>query len=109
MPPSSRRSVSNGGACAGIGASRTGRCWIVASLEVSGVTVAFGRNRALDSVGLNAERGRITGLIGPNGAGKSTLVDVVSGLRRPSSGHVYLDGRKITRMGPTRRSRHGLA
>jgi branched-chain amino acid transport system ATP-binding protein len=81
----------------------------VASLEVSGVTVAFGRNRALDSVGLNAERGRITGLIGPNGAGKSTLVDVVSGLRRPSSGHVYLDGRKITRMGPTRRSRHGLA
>jgi branched-chain amino acid transport system ATP-binding protein len=81
----------------------------VASLEVSGVTVAFGGNRALDKVGLAAGPGRITGLIGPNGAGKSTLFDVVSGLRRPSSGRVSLDGRDVTRMGPTRRARHGLA
>ncbi|MEU6352564.1 ABC transporter ATP-binding protein [Streptomyces sp. NPDC047072] len=78
-------------------------------LEVSGVTVAFGGNRALDGVGLSAERGRITGLIGPNGAGKSTLFDVVSGLRRPSSGRVVLGGRDVTRYGPARRSRHGLA
>ena len=81
----------------------------MASLEVSGVTVAFGGNRALDGVGLAAGPGRVTGLIGPNGAGKSTLFDVVSGLRRPSSGRVSLDGRDVTRMGPTRRARHGLA
>ncbi|MEO3787413.1 ABC transporter ATP-binding protein [Actinocorallia sp. B10E7] len=79
------------------------------SLEVSEVTVSFGGHRALDGVGLTAEPGRVTGLIGPNGAGKSTLFDVVSGLRRPSSGRVVLDGRDVTRMGPTRRSRHGLA
>jgi len=81
----------------------------VASLEVNGVTVAFGGNRALDGVGLTAEPGRVTGLIGPNGAGKSTLFDVVCGLRRPSSGRVLLDGRDVTRMGPARRARHGLA
>ncbi|MER5183386.1 ABC transporter ATP-binding protein [Streptomyces sp. NPDC002896] len=81
----------------------------MALLEVSGVTVAFGGNRALDDVGLSAEQGRITGLIGPNGAGKSTLFDVVSGLRRPSSGQVRLGGREVTRLGPARRSRHGLA
>jgi branched-chain amino acid transport system ATP-binding protein len=81
----------------------------VSSLEVSGVTVMYGRNRALDQVALAAERGHVTGLIGPNGAGKSTLVDVVSGLRRPTTGQVHLDGRNITRMGPTSRSRHGLA
>jgi len=81
----------------------------VALLEVSGVTVAFGGNRALDGVGLSAERGRVTGLIGPNGAGKSTLFDVVSGLRRPSTGRVVLGGRDVTRYGPARRSRHGLA
>lgn len=52
-------------------------------LDVSGVTVTFGGNRALDGAGMSADRGRITGLIGPNGAGKSTLFDVVSGLRRP--------------------------
>ncbi|MFI9833152.1 ABC transporter ATP-binding protein [Streptomyces sp. NPDC051913] len=78
-------------------------------LEVSEVTVAFGGNRALDGVGLHADRGRITGLIGPNGAGKSTLFDVVSGLRRPATGKVVLDGRDVTRFGPARRSRHGLA
>jgi branched-chain amino acid transport system ATP-binding protein len=78
-------------------------------LEVSQVTVAFGGNRALDGVGMSADRGRITGLIGPNGAGKSTLFDVVSGLRRPQMGHVALDGRDVTRLGPARRCRHGLA
>ncbi|MGW4911154.1 ABC transporter ATP-binding protein [Streptomyces sp. NPDC004270] len=78
-------------------------------LDVSGVTVSFGGNRALDGVGMSADRGRITGLIGPNGAGKSTLFDVVSGLRRPSAGRVALGGRDVTRLGPARRCRHGLA
>jgi branched-chain amino acid transport system ATP-binding protein len=81
----------------------------VASLEANGVTVAFGGNRALDGVTMTAERGQITGLIGPNGAGKSTLFDVVCGLRRPSSGQVLLDDTDVTRMGPARRARHGLA
>jgi len=81
----------------------------VASLEVSGVTVSFGGNRALDGVAMAAQPGRVTGLIGPNGAGKSTLFDVVSGLRRPGSGRVFLNNRDVTRHGPARRSRHGLA
>ena len=79
------------------------------SLEVSDVTVAFGGHRVLDGVGLTAGPGRITGLIGPNGAGKSTLFDVVCGLRRPSRGRVVLGGADVTRMGPARRARHGLA
>jgi branched-chain amino acid transport system ATP-binding protein len=81
----------------------------VASLEANRVTVAFGGNRALDGVTVTAERGQVTGLIGPNGAGKSTLFDIVCGLRKPSSGQVLLDGRDVTRMGPARRARHGLA
>ena len=81
----------------------------MASLEVSGVTVAFGGNRALDGVAMTAPAGRVTGLIGPNGAGKSTLFDVICGLRRPSTGQVFLDGRDVTRLGPARRARHGLA
>jgi branched-chain amino acid transport system ATP-binding protein len=81
----------------------------VGSLRVDTVTVSFGGRRALDRVSLAAEPGHVTGLIGPNGAGKSTLFDVVSGLRRPAAGRVFLDGRDVTRMGPARRSRHGLA
>ncbi|KUN80744.1 ABC transporter ATP-binding protein [Streptomyces griseoruber] len=78
-------------------------------LRAEGVTVAFGGRRALDSVSLTAEAGRVTGLIGPNGAGKSTLFDVVSGLRRPRTGRVRLDGRDITREGPARRARRGMS
>ncbi|MEU1511478.1 ABC transporter ATP-binding protein [Streptomyces sp. NPDC005811] len=78
-------------------------------LRAEEVTVAFGGRRALDSVSLTAEAGRITGLIGPNGAGKSTLFDVLSGLRRPRTGQVRLDGRDITREGPARRARRGMS
>ncbi|GAA4994532.1 ABC transporter ATP-binding protein [Yinghuangia aomiensis] len=81
----------------------------MALLEVSGVTVRFGGHRALDGVALTADAGRVTGLIGPNGAGKSTLFDVVSGLRRPNTGRVVLRGRDVTRFGPARRARYGLA
>ena len=79
------------------------------SLEVSEVTVSFGGRRALDGVAIAAERGRVTGLIGPNGAGKSTLFDVICGLRKPVAGRVALDGKDVTREGPARRARHGMA
>jgi ABC-type branched-subunit amino acid transport system ATPase component len=79
------------------------------SLEVSGVTVTFGGRRALDDVAIAAEPGQVTGLIGPNGAGKSTLFDVICGLRRPVAGRIRLDGRDVTREGPARRARHGMA
>ena len=79
------------------------------SLEVSEVTVTFGGRRALDGVAIAAERGRVTGLIGPNGAGKSTLFDVICGLRKPVAGRVALEGKDVTREGPARRARHGMA
>ncbi len=81
----------------------------MSSLVVSDVVVTFGGKRALDSAGLTAEPGHVTGLIGPNGAGKSTLFDVVCGLRRPDAGRVSLDGRDVTRLGPARRAGHGMA
>ncbi|MFF0224056.1 ABC transporter ATP-binding protein [Streptomyces sp. NPDC004629] len=78
-------------------------------LRAEEVSVSFGGRRALDTVSLAAEAGRVTGLIGPNGAGKSTLFDVVSGLRRPRTGRVLLDDHDVTREGPARRARRGLS
>ncbi|MET7769312.1 ABC transporter ATP-binding protein [Nocardia sp. NPDC005366] len=78
-------------------------------LEVDDVTVVFGGNRALDGAGLRAERGHVTGLIGPNGAGKSTLFDVIGGLRKPTTGRVAIGGVDVTKHGPARRAKHGLA
>jgi branched-chain amino acid transport system ATP-binding protein len=71
--------------------------------------VHFGGVAALSGVSLIAKAGEVTGLIGPNGAGKTTLFNVISGLQRPNSGSVEMAGRDITRIGPHRRARLGLA
>ena len=81
----------------------------MALLEVSGVTVRFGGNVALDDVEIAAEPGIVTGLIGPNGAGKTTLFNVITGLLPPSRGQIRLNDRTVTRLSPTKRARLGMA
>ena len=66
-------------------------------LEVEGLTSSYGPVRALDGVTLSAETGRITAVLGANGAGKTTLLRTISGLVRPDSGRVVLDGEDITK------------
>jgi ABC-type branched-subunit amino acid transport system ATPase component len=73
------------------------------------ITVQFGGVRALDAIDFTADERAITGLVGPNGAGKTTLFGILSGLLRPRSGNVVLDGTDITRASPQRRTRLGLA
>ncbi len=78
-------------------------------LSCTGVTVDFGGIRALDGVDLSVPGGAIVGLVGPNGAGKSTLFGVLSGLLRPTTGRVVLDGEDVTAERPQRRAELGLA
>jgi branched-chain amino acid transport system ATP-binding protein len=79
------------------------------ALATSSVTVAYRGLLALSQVSLELEQGKITGLIGPNGAGKSTMIGVLSGLIRPRTGRVLLDGRDVTRLPPHRRAHLGMA
>ena len=56
-------------------------------------TRRYGDVLALDRLNLDVHAGELVGLLGPNGAGKSTLVNLLTGVRRPSSGRVELCGR----------------
>ena len=60
--------------------------------RVGNVTRRFGDTVALDNVDLSVGAGEVVGLLGPNGAGKSTFINLLVGLRRPSSGTVELFG-----------------
>jgi ABC-type branched-subunit amino acid transport system ATPase component len=78
-------------------------------LAAEAVTVRFGGVVALDGVSLDVPVGSTVGLVGPNGAGKTTLFGVLSGLLRPRSGRVMMNGSDVTRRTPQYRARRGLA
>jgi branched-chain amino acid transport system permease protein len=78
-------------------------------LEVSGLVKRFRGVTAVDGVSVSVRPGEILGVVGPNGSGKTTLFNVISGLYRPSSGRVQLDGRVISGLRPYRISRLGVA
>lgn len=78
-------------------------------LETRGMTVRFGGHVAVRDVNIAIETGTVTGLIGPNGAGKTTLFNTITGLQRPTSGSVLLDGVDVTGSAPHKRARAGLA
>ena len=64
-------------------------------LEMRDVTMRFGGLVALDSVSFEIKRGEILGLIGPNGAGKTTCFNAMTGVYRPTSGQVLLEGQRL--------------
>ncbi len=78
-------------------------------LEVRDLVVHHGQLRALDSISLRVFPGEVYAIIGANGAGKSTLLRTISGLHRPTSGAVLLDGAFLTFMRPERRATAGVA
>jgi branched-chain amino acid transport system permease protein len=78
------------------GASTNGAQPGALMVEVHGLSKAFGGIRAVESLDLTIEKGKVTGLIGPNGAGKTTIFNLLTGAIRPDAGKVFLRGEDIT-------------
>jgi branched-chain amino acid transport system ATP-binding protein len=70
----------------------------MALLELSGVSVHYGRIGALSGISLTVDAGEIVSLIGANGAGKTTTMRAISGIRPLSAGRIHFDGEDITRL-----------
>ncbi len=80
----------------------------MALLRVENVTKRFGGLEALKDVSFSLHEGQVKALIGPNGAGKTTLFNLVSGIDRPTSGHVFFRDEDLGRLTPHAASRLGV-
>ncbi len=78
-------------------------------LELSGVSKGFGGLACLSDLDLHVDEGEIVSVIGPNGAGKTTLFNVITGVYRPDSGEILLDGESIVGLEPHQVTNRGIA
>jgi ABC-type lipopolysaccharide export system ATPase subunit len=90
------------------GVASAGATEIDAILEVSGLSVSYGRKRAVADVSFEIGRGEIFGLLGPNGAGKTSTLSAIEGLINPQTGSVLLDGLDVRRHPVEARARMGV-
>jgi lipopolysaccharide export system ATP-binding protein len=77
-------------------------------LVVRHLVKRFKKRTVVRDVSLHLQRGEAVGLLGPNGAGKTTCFYIVTGLIRPDSGAVELDGYDVTMLPMYRRARLGI-
>jgi branched-chain amino acid transport system ATP-binding protein len=78
-------------------------------LEMESLSKSFGGLIAINRLDLDVYAGEILGLIGPNGSGKTTLFNLISGLFKPDSGKIKLNGIDITHLSSHKICRMGIA
>jgi rhamnose transport system ATP-binding protein len=78
-------------------------------LEMNNISKRFDMTQALDNVSLTLYPGEIHTLVGENGAGKSTLIKIITGIYRPDSGEILLNGQPIEIHNAQQAQAHGIA
>jgi branched-chain amino acid transport system ATP-binding protein len=77
-------------------------------LKLDGIVAGYAETTVLRGVSLTVPDGSVVALLGANGAGKTTLLRVASGLLRPTSGTMTLDGADVTRARPHQLAARGV-
>ncbi|MEK4487752.1 ABC transporter ATP-binding protein [Psychrobacillus sp. FSL H8-0484] len=65
-------------------------------VKLQNLTKVIGKKKLIDDLSLDLYAGQITGFLGPNGAGKTTTIRMMTGLMKPTSGEVFVDGQAIS-------------
>ena len=81
----------------------------MALLEVSDLSKTFGGVLAVQNVSFSVDAGIVYSVIGPNGAGKTTLFNLITGVYKPNSGEIRLDGEPVTGRAPHELACKGVA
>ena len=77
-------------------------------LKIADLRVSYGKVQVLYDVSLTIDEGSIVSIVGANGSGKSTLINTVSGLIRPTSGQILLNGTDLAAFPPHAITRKGI-
>ena len=78
------------------------------AIELKGITKTFGSVVANNKVELNVRPGEILALLGENGSGKTTLMNMLSGIYKPDSGQIFVDGKEVSIDSPEDSKRLGI-
>ena len=78
-------------------------------LDVQNLSIHFGGVKAVNDVSFSIDPGMIYAVIGPNGAGKTTLFNLITGVYKPTSGRILLNGEEIQGKSPDALARRGVA
>ena len=78
------------------------------AIELRGITKTFGSVVANNNVELNVRQGEILALLGENGSGKTTLMNMLSGIYKPDSGQIFVDGKEVSIDSPEDSKRLGI-
>ena len=78
------------------------------TLELRGITKAFGSVQALDDVDFEVRSGEVMALVGDNGAGKSTLIKCIAGIHPLDAGEIRFDGKPVNIHGPKDAAQLGI-
>ncbi|MCC7047024.1 MAG: ABC transporter ATP-binding protein [Alphaproteobacteria bacterium] len=74
-----------------------------AMVRLDSVSKAYGAVQALRPIDLDVRRGELLTLLGPSGSGKTTVLNMIAGMTGPSAGRVWIDGRDVTEVPPSKR------
>ena len=78
-------------------------------LDVKDITVYYHKVAAVRNISMGVDEGGIITLIGANGAGKTTTLRAISGLKHPTTGEIWFDGKRIDRLPPEKINEAGIA
>ena len=67
-------------------------------ISLKKISLSFNKKHiVLDNISLDISKGQVIGLLGPNGAGKSSLMNIITGLVKPNTGEIFINGKDISR------------
>ena len=82
---------------------------MISALSVTDLSLDIGGAKILDGISLSVYQNETLGIIGPNGAGKTSFFNLLSGIRKPTRGQIFIGDQNVTELAPHERAKAGIA